>query len=277
MTEAIDQHHNTPIRKQRRSFTLIEILIAAALFTGIVVLSVGAFTDSISFNSGANDERAVRQSSRTLIDFLTLQLRSSASKPVLFVGGDYALADGTTSNNTSPYVGTGYLLINGFNASSHMQLTDLQNLGGTATAIIIPTAADSLGNIWLYIGTPDPTSGVVGSPGIWKATINAGNSTQIPPVGNKWTSAGDLLPNNVLVGSLAFRGISPQGTTYTPNGSVASYSVPAQPYVTIQMSTAPTSNASNVMAFETSITSRDYSFAFPQCSNTANDPNQGCQ
>ncbi len=271
-------------RKSRNSFTLIEILISAALFTGIVVLSVGAFTDSISFNSGANDERAVRQSSRTFIDFITLQLRSSASKSTYFFGGDYAI-DGASTSLGQDYVGTGYVLINGFNASAppKMNLVTYKSIavtvnGGVSTAIIIPTQADSANNIWLYIGNPNPATGLASSPGVWKAPMYLGNTTRIPPVGgNQWKSVGDLMPNNVSVGSLAFRGIIPEGTTFNADGSIKTYSVPTQPYVTIQMSVSPKSNTTNAMPFETTITSRDYSFAFPQCTNRSNDPYQGCQ
>lgn len=265
-----------PLRT-RNSFTLIEILISAALFTGIVVLSVGSFTDSISFNSGANEERAVRQSTRTFIDFLTLQIRQNSATPLYVAKADHVKADGTDASDN--FVGTGFLLIDGFNASKLMKLPNLAE-GGVATAIIIPTSPDNGGNTWMYIGSPNPTDPLTDTDiGIWKANPIAGSKSKIGlQIGDMiWKEAGDLLPSNVILNKLAFRGISPQGPVYDGAGIITKYSVPAQPYVTIQMQTAPKSNERNVASFETSITSRDYSFAFPSCTNINNNPDEPCQ
>ncbi len=263
--------------KTRSSFTLIEILISASLFTGIVVLSVGAFTDSISFNAGANEERAVRQSSRTFVDFLTLQIRQNSATPLYVRDGDYVKADGITVGDVN-FVGTGFFMINSFSGAK-MRLPDL-SAGGVATAIIIPTGPGADGiNSFMYIGSPNPSNPIDTKIGIWKAKAISTSISQIGLQGPgwAWVEAGDLLPSNVKLKILAFRGISPQGQVYNLDGSIKKYSVPAQPYVTIQMQTAPKSNPNNVASFETSITSRDYSFAFPKCNSASNDPDKPCQ
>ncbi len=165
-------------------------------------------------------------------------------------------------------------MINSF-VGPRMKLPDLAT-GGVASAIIIPTAPDTNGNTWMYIGAPSPIDPTDTKKGVWKAKSFTGSPSRIGLQASndwEWTEAGDLLPSNVQLHILTFRGISPQGPVYDTNdGHITKYSVPAQPYVTIQMQTAPKSNPRNVASFETSITSRDYSFAFPTC--TPADPTQ---
>ncbi len=263
-------------RGAKSGFTLIEILIASAIFTAIVVLSVGAFTDSISFGTSSGQDRVVRNSARTFLDFFTLQLRAAGSSRIKMLATDYQLASG--GSPTTEYDGTSFLLVNGF-VTGQIKLPDVTT-GGAATGIIIPTPSDTQGYAWMYLGKDPAGSAALG---MWRMQAVGPDATQIPRYDPAtWKSAGQFLSSEASLVSLKFSGINAQGTVFdnnpvsATNGQVLSYGVQAQPYVTITMQLAPISDATLVSSYQTSITSRDYKFAYPQCSKFT-DPTVGCQ
>lgn len=247
-----------------RSFTLIEILIASSIFTAIMVLMIGAFSDSLAFQGSSRNQRVVRQSTHTFMDFLARQLRQVNTLPISIDAADTFGTGGGVA-----YSGTGYLIINGYDASGRMRLPAGPEFNGTA--IIFPlTETDANGYAWMYFGVdPNTAIGATGVVGLYKGREDATDSTKIRRRDTmEWQYAGQFLPSEVdwQRAAVYFKGINPKGIIYDNRGNIASYNTEAQPYVTVRMRLNPVGEIANVLAYQTSLTTRDYKFAFPTCS-----------
>lgn len=58
-----------------RAFTLIEILVSIAIFSGLIILSIGVFARSANSANKANDVREQTQVTRSIIDQIASDLR----------------------------------------------------------------------------------------------------------------------------------------------------------------------------------------------------------
>ncbi len=277
-----------------RAFTLIEILIAAAITTAIVTLTVGSFTQSVSFGSNSTSERITRQAARTFMDYFSRSLKQVNTYPVYMQGNnacpantgssDYVeVTNAVNSCAVTGYRGSGYVLVRVIGANGQMTLADPVN-GGGARLVIFPTPTNSddylNGYKWMLIGTPtgEPQPLVMKSKG---DDVDASRILKYSKCLNKncnrllghlmeWEQVGQVLSSEVDAATfkMNFSGVSPKSVVFSANGAVASYSSPLQPYVTISLQLRTASDTTQVSTYETTITSRDYQFAFPQCSNT---------
>lgn len=247
----------------KRSFTLIEILLASAMFTAIVVLMIGSFSDSLSFQSSSLNQRISRQSANSFTEYLSRALRAANTSSIHI--------DATEVNGAADYDGTGYVVVgcpavscvpSGYStANGKIVITQNQN-DYVGTGLIFPLPAnDAGGNKWMYVG-PDPTAAVNPVFGLYTTNqpslLRKGSMT--------WKYAGQVLPAEVQIVGMSFRGINPRGLNFNADGSIKSYNTEAHPYVSITLQIASTDDPTNVTTYQTSLTSRDYKFAFPTCS-----------
>src|SRR3990167_10466256 len=106
-----------PHSRKSDAFTLIEILVASAIFTAIVVLAIGSFTGSINYQGSSTEDRITRQSIASFNDWMTRQIRSVASSGVNIPVLNHCLKNDLDTVNdcivspaTEYYHGFGFLL-----------------------------------------------------------------------------------------------------------------------------------------------------------------------
>ncbi|GEM_PF-6348883 len=262
------------VGRSKRGFTLIEILISSAIFTAIVVLTVGTFTDSLSLNGLAVSDRIGRQASRAFIEYITRQTRQSST--TTFTVSKNVYKDSAGAVPAFDFNGSGFFIFKQYMAMTNggdpdhgkMQLIDPALPRGAAgtddNAIIIPLV-NAGSNKWMFIGrNPSPGAANTGA-STYVLLISQANAID-RFAAMSWTTAGQVLSTEVNLAKLAFYGINPQGVVFSSIGGVSSYNVPTQPYLTIVMQLTTKANPNNVTSYQTSITSRDYQFAYPSCS-----------
>jgi type II secretory pathway pseudopilin PulG len=251
-----------------RSFTLIEILVASAIFTAIVVLAIGSFSGSISFQGTSTDDRITRQSISDFNDWMTRQVRSVASSKINIAASRHCLVNDLVTGSpcistpaTEDYFGFGFLLFNNFDSNGRYVVAYPASSAGVKN-IILPRTSGG----WVYI------SGATCAAGDILPVIKVSKSTQLNdldinnPCGGQWTNAGQVMSSEVLVKDLTFYGVNPS-SLFKANVSTAGYPALVQPYVTWRMQVAPVNDATNVSSFQTTLTSRDYSYIYPSIGN----------
>jgi prepilin-type N-terminal cleavage/methylation domain-containing protein len=250
------------------AFTLIEILVASAIFTAIVVLAIGSFSGSINFQGTSTDDRITRQSISDFNEWMTRQVRSVAANKINIAANRHCLINDLVTGSpcistpaTEDYLGFGYLLFGSFDANGYYRVSYPASSAGVKN-IILPRTSGG----WVYI------SGTTCAAGDILPVIKVSNSTQPNdldinnPCGGQWTNAGQVMSSEVLVKDLTFYGVNPS-SLFKANVATAGYPALVQPYVTWRMQVAPVSDSTNVSSYQTTLTSRDYSYIYPSIGN----------
>ncbi|MFA6081897.1 MAG: type II secretion system protein [Patescibacteria group bacterium] len=253
----------------KKSYTLIEILIASAIFSAIIVITIGTFSGSISFSGAATEDRVTRGAAQTFNDWLTRQIRATNTMPItLSSSGPAAVttmclisSDGGSRicGALPDYKASGFLFIDAYNLPlNSYDIADGGTINGVG-GIIIPKPDTP--RYWMYIGTPCAGESLP----MVRQTVAAFDTVPPNPCGANWTSAGQILPAEVSVKNLKFYGINPKLAKFDTNGNLTDYGALSQPYISWSMQMYPTNAPDRVTTYQTTLTSRDYSFAFPVC------------
>lgn len=258
----------------KKSFTLIELLISAAILTAIVTLTVGSFSQTVSFGSSSTDQRIARQTARTFSDWITRQVRKVSSTQIQLLSGTFCVVEDTKNPNTctkpdpalgttyfqyTDYFGNGFIMLQSY-AGGDYQIVDPASAKGVTGIIVPATGADGKVAKWMYIGSC--SSNVVVKSRDAQADPNQNVLDPANPC-TDWTDAGSVIPAEVKMTGLKFFGVPPRALKYDATGNPLSYNYPIQPYLTWSFKIAPLSDLGSVTSFETTITSRDYNFAYP--------------
>lgn len=255
-----------------RAFTLIEILVASAIFTAIVVLSIGSFTGSINYQGTSTEDRITRQSISDFNDWMTRQIRSVASSKINIPIDNHCLVNDVTNDPvtcivtpaTEDYRGFGFLLFHSFAYS-----------GGGYYKIAYPATASGVNNLilprsgggWIYISgnkcVAEDTLPVIR---MSKSRTATDLDTSDVCKDDKWDNAGQVLSSDVVVKSLTFYGINPS-SLFKANVNSSTYPALSQPFVTWRIQVAPAGDPTNVSSYQTTLTSRDYSYIYPSVGN----------
>lgn len=67
---------------KNRGFTLLELMIAISIFTGLVILVVGSFATSVNYQTRVKVNREVSESARSAIDAMAREVNLSWNGPV---------------------------------------------------------------------------------------------------------------------------------------------------------------------------------------------------
>ena len=70
------------IRAKNKGFTLLELMIAISIFSGLVVLVVGSFASSVNYQTRVKVNREVSESARSAIDAIAREVNLSLNEPV---------------------------------------------------------------------------------------------------------------------------------------------------------------------------------------------------
>ena len=76
-----------PLRKKRVGFTLIEAIIAAAMFSFLLIAAVGALVNSLTIYAGANSSRDNQQAIRNITEEIGRRAEFSQDMKVINSGG----------------------------------------------------------------------------------------------------------------------------------------------------------------------------------------------
>jgi type II secretory pathway pseudopilin PulG len=257
-----------------KSFTLIELLVSAAILTAIVTLTIGSFVQSVNFGSTSTEQRIVRQTARSFSDWITRRVRQVSSVPfgitntpdqtfcvnddtlgvVCAVPNSNSAIQTTSYYQYDDYAGNGYVLLESYTGGL-FRIADPAAAKGV-NSILIPVV-DSGGAVtgWTYIGSCN--SNVVVKRFASPVLVDD------PCADASWVDVGQVLPAEIKMTNLKFYGVPPKALKFDGFGNVISYNYPVQPYLTWSFKLAPISDLRSVISFETTITSRDYNFAYP--------------
>ncbi len=258
--------------QKKKSFTLIEILIASAIFTGIMVLSIASFSQNVAINGTSTQDRIVTQAARSFDDFISQQIKLNSTQSIsdTDLGTCLAYQVGAGNGGCPNYSGTSYLLINKYDGVGKLIVADPNdNAYMAGSGVIIPFTESTTGNRdWYYIGKDFKDSNYPSNStyAIYK-TVGTNNVIAPLPSAN-WVLVNQITPSEATVMGLTFSGVSPRPLTFNADGSVASSSSGLQPFLNWQLQIAPSSDTTRVISFEAGVTSRDYKFAFPECSTS---------
>jgi len=89
--------------KARPGFTLLEMLVAVTIFSGIVILALGTFARSISSSAKVAVQREKTEALRSVVDQISSDLRYTYNGNVAISGGavPYTIANGVYQRNTN--------------------------------------------------------------------------------------------------------------------------------------------------------------------------------
>ncbi len=291
----------------KRGYSLIEVLIAAAIFAGIVTLTIGSFSQTLNFNSSVDQASTLRQTASVTMDYLIRAVQRAETQSIFAYNGNgttdptsvcvFTYADHTaTSCPAYPYYGYGYVLIDGVNANNQFIFADpaIARPNSGILIPVVPIQTPIYSNEWIEIL---PTGSVPGSAvmRIGYFLDNNGNKLQPGIVGspsnfNQISSVSGLainvqwLPSGVNIASLTFFGNDPQSINFTQSGSGgASGTLPnmayngsvSQPYLTVTIQLYLTSNSGTIYTYQTTLANNNYQITFPSCT-FQNGPGGNC-